>query len=72
MSLLCHALICFHSSFAIILKRNRKLVALLLLAYLCTVTINVLWLFITVPCFGLQCMIVVFPNHTHANDLAQT
>ena len=26
---------------------------------------SVLWLFLTVPCFGLQCVIVVFPSHTH-------
>ena len=29
------------------------------------VTINVLWLFLRVQCVGLQCMIVVFPDHTH-------
>ena len=62
------ALVCDHSSFTIILKRKRKLVhlvALLLLSYRCIVTINVLWLFLTVPCVGLQCVIVVFPDHTH-------
>ena len=26
---------------------------------------NVLWLFLTVPCVGLQSVIVVFPDHTH-------
>ena len=31
LSLFCYALLCVHSSFAIILKRKRKLVALLLL-----------------------------------------
>ena len=36
------------SSFAIILKRKRKLVALLLLYYRFIVTINVLWLFLMV------------------------
>ena len=35
LSLFCYALLCFHSSFAIILKRKRKLVALLLLSYRC-------------------------------------
>ena len=35
--------------FAIILKRKRKLVALLLLSYRFNVTNNVLWLFLTVP-----------------------
>ena len=49
MSLFSYALLCVHSSFAIILKRKRKLVALLLLSYRCIVTINVLWLFLTVP-----------------------
>ena len=65
MSLFCYALLCGHSSFAIILKRKRKLVALLLhvLSCRCIVTINVLWLFLTVPSVGLQCMIVVFPDH---------
>ena len=62
--LFCYALLCVHSSFAIILKRKRKLVALLLLSYRCIVNINVLWLFLMVPWVGLQCMIVVFPNHT--------
>ena len=28
-------------------------------------TINVLWLFLTVPWVGLQYVIVVFPDHTH-------
>ena len=46
------------------LKRKRKLVALLLLSYRCIVTINVLWLFVTVLWVGLQCVIVVFPDHT--------
>ena len=32
-----------HSSFAIILKRKIKLVALLLLSYSCIVTVNVPW-----------------------------
>ena len=41
-----------HSSFAIILKRKRKLVSLLLLSYGCIVSI-VLWLVLTVPWSGL-------------------
>ena len=65
LSLFCYALLCVHSSFAIFLNRKRKLVALLLLSYRCIVTINVLWLFFTVPWVGLQCLIVVFPDHTH-------
>ena len=60
-----YTLLCVHSGFAIILKKKRKLVALLVLSYRCSVAINVLWLFLTVPLVGLQCMIVVFPYHTH-------
>ena len=63
--LFCYALLFVHSSFAIILKRKRKLTALLLLSYICIVTINVLWLFLTVPWVGLQCAIVVISDHTH-------
>ena len=63
LSLFCYALL--HSSFAIILKRKRKLVAMLLFSYRYTVAINVLWLCLTVPWVGLQCVIVVFPDHTH-------
>ena len=58
-------LFCVRSNFAIILKRNGKLVALLLLSYRNIVTLNVLCLFLTVQCVGLQCVIVVFPDHTH-------
>ena len=65
LSLFCYALLCVHSSFAIILKRKRELVALLLLSYRCNVnTIKVLWLFRMVPWVGLQCVIVLFPDHT--------
>ena len=28
-------------------------------------TVSVLWLFLTVPWVGMQCVIVVFPDHTH-------
>ena len=31
----------------------------------CLVTVYVLWLFLTVPWVGLQCVIVVFPDHTY-------
>ena len=51
--------------FAIILKKKRKLVALLLLSYRCIVSLNEMWLFLTVPYVGLQYVIVVFPDHTH-------
>ena len=63
--LFCYALLCVHSSLTIILKWKRKLVALLLLSCKCNVTINVLCLFLTVPWVGLQCVILVFPDHTH-------
>ena len=65
LSLFCYALLCVYSCFAIILKRKRKLVALLLLSYRCIVTINVLWLFHRVPWVGLQYVSVIFPAHTH-------
>ena len=65
LSLLCYALLYVHFRFAISLKRKSKLVDLLLLSYRCIVTINVLWLFLTVPWVGLQCVIVVFPDHIH-------
>ena len=61
MSLFCYALLCDHSGFAIILKRKRKLVALLLVSFCRSiVTRNVLLLFLVVPWVGLQCLIVVF------------
>ena len=47
------------SRFAVILTRKRELVALLLLSFVCLVTVNVLWLFLTVPSVGLQCVVVV-------------
>ena len=65
LSLFCFASLCVNSSFEIILKRMRKLVALILLSYRYLVTVNVLWVFLTVPLVGLQCVIVVFPDHTH-------
>ena len=65
LSLFSYELLCVHSSFEIILKREIKLVALLLLSYRCPVSVNLLWLFLTVPLVGLHCVIVVFPDHTH-------
>ena len=44
MSLFCCALLCVLSSFEIILRRKRKLIALLLLSYSCLVTVNVVTL----------------------------
>ena len=65
LSLICYALLYVHSSLATILKRKRKLVALLLLSNRCLATVNVLWLFLMVPWVGVHCVIVVFPDHTH-------
>ena len=47
-------------------------VALLLFSYGCFVTVNALWLFLTVPWVGLQCVIVVYPDHTHIYGLSAT
>ena len=60
--LFCYALVCVHSSFAIILKRKSKLVALLLLYYRCIITINFSCLLLTA---GLHCVILVYPEQTH-------
>ena len=65
LSLFWYALLCVLSNFTIILKRKRELVALLLLSYGCLVTVNVLWLFLKVSWVGLQCVVVVFHDHTH-------
>ena len=65
MSLFSYVSIGAHSSFAFILKRKRKLAALLVLSYRGIATVNVLWLIPTVPWVGLQCVIVVNPDHTH-------
>ena len=54
LSLFRYVLLCIHSNFAIVLKRERELVTLLLLSYRYTVTITVLWLFLTVSCVGQQ------------------
>ena len=54
-----------HQDFAIILKRKKNLVALLLLSYRRIVAVNVMWFFLTVPWVGLQCVMVVCPDHSH-------
>ena len=61
--LLCSAL----SSFAHILmgKRERELVALLCLSSWGLVTIIFRMPFLTVPWADLQCVTVIFPDHTH-------
>ena len=52
-------------SFAIILKRKRELVALLIFAFGFLVTVNVLWLFLAVPGVSMQYVIVFCPDDTH-------
>ena len=66
LSLFWYAILCVLSSFAVILKRKReRWLFFLLPSYGCVVIVNVLWLFLTVSLVGLQCVIVVFPDHTH-------
>ena len=61
-----YALLCVRSIFAINhLEEEEMLVALLLLPYRCIVTVNVLLLLPTMPWVVLQCVIVLFPDHTH-------
>ena len=71
--LFCYALLCVHSSFAIILKRKRKLVALLLLSYRCFAIIDLqMYCYykcsVTLPHGTVGWSAVcdcVFPDHTH-------
>ena len=60
LSLFCYALLCVFSSFTIILKRKRELVALHLLSYGRLVAVNA-----NGAAVCLQCVIVAFPDHTH-------
>ena len=57
------ALLCVHSSFAIISTGKRELVVLLCLSYWCLVI--VLWFILTMPWVCLQFVSVVFPDNTH-------
>ena len=59
----CCALLCVHSSFAIIFIGERELAALTSLSSWCLVI--VVLLFLAVPYVCLQFVIVVFPKHTH-------
>ena len=63
--LFCNALLCVHSSFAIILKREKKAGCFAITVLYMYFTINVLWLFLAVLFVGLQCVNVEFPNYTH-------
>ena len=62
-SMFCCALLCVHSSFAVISMGKRELIALLCLSSSCGMI--VVWLFLTIPRVCLQFVIVVFPDHTH-------
>ena len=62
-SMFCCALLCFDSSFAIILMGKRELVALLSLSSWCLMIVE--WLFLAVPWVCLQFVVVVFPDYTH-------
>ena len=44
---------------------KRELVSLLCLSSWCLVIVTVLWIILTVPWVGLQCVIVVFTDYTH-------
>ena len=44
---------------------KREQVVLLCLSSLCLLTVIVLWLFLKLLWAVLQCVIVVFPDHTH-------
>ena len=59
----CCALLCVHSSIAIILMGKRELIVLLDLFSWCLVMVE--RLFLAVPWGCLQFVIVVFPDHTH-------
>ena len=59
----CCALLCVHSSFAIISMGMRELVALLCVSSWCLVIF--VWLFLAMPRVCLKFVIVVFPGHTH-------
>ena len=62
-SMFCCALLCVHSSIAIILVGKIEVVAMLSLSSWCLVF--VVWLFLTVPQVCAQFVIVVFPDHIH-------
>ena len=66
-SMFCCALLCVHSSFAIISMGRRVLVALLSLFSVCFMI--VVWLNNTKPWVCLQFVIVVFPDHSHLHFL---
>ena len=69
-SMFCCALLCVHSSFAIISVVKRELVAFLSLSSLCIMIVE--RLFLTMPWVCLQFVIVEFPDHIHLTIFAVT
>ena len=69
-SMFCRALLCVHSSLAIILMEKIELLALLYLSSWCLLI--VVWLFLAVQRVSLQFAIVVFPIHTNLLLLSKT
>ena len=47
------------------LEEEEKAGCFAIISYRCIVTINVMWLFLTVRCVGLQYVIGAFPDHAH-------
>ena len=60
--------------FHYILNPPRRVGCFALLSFLCLITVNFLWFFLTVSWVGLQFVIVVFPDqtHLHFSDLINT
>ena len=64
-TLFCYSVLCVLSSFAIsLMGEESALIALIVFLVSCD-CYSVAWLFLTVPWVGMQCVIVVFPDHTH-------
>ena len=66
----CCTMLCVLSSFVVIWggggrerERERAGRFTLCLSSLCIVVVVAMWLFLAVPWVGLQCVIVVFPDH---------
>ena len=59
------ALLCVLSSFAISLKGEKELGALICLSSWCLVNIVFLWLLLMLLWVGMQFVIVAFPDRTH-------
>ena len=64
-SLRWYAYLCVFSSVCNHLNEEEMADCFAFLPFLCLVTINVVWFFLTVPWVGLECVIVVFPDHTY-------